>query len=889
MNRLAFRSLASRPLRTVLTTLAILLGVAMITGTYVLTDQIDKGFADIFETSFKGTAVVVEPKRSFGNVTDGQAQTLDATLLQQVRAVPGVAKAAGVYETLGAAIVDGKTVETGGAPTILTTDAGAPFTQATIVAGHGPEARNEVAIIKSFADEAGLKPGDSFAVAAPAGLQNVKVAGVFEWGNQSSMGGTIVVAARLQDVQAWAGEPGSLSSISIAAESGVTPKQLAARVEKALTAANAGQGTGAQSGAAPSLRVKTGEQAAADATAETADAIGSFLTPVLLAFAGVSVFVGAFIIFNAFSITVAQRRREFAMLRALGAGRRQVLSSVVLEALTLGVAASALGIGAGLGVAKGINALFKVLGADIPTSGIVLAPRTVVIAVLVGVGVTLLSSLVPALRATRVPPVAALQEGATLPPTRFSRFGTAVALLVTAAGGGSLAWGIVSDGSTNGRLLFMGLGALLLFVAVAMLAKYIVRPVSRVIGWPLEKLAPVAGRLARENAGRNPSRTAATAAALMIGLAMVVFVAVFAQGLKGSFSGAISDSTRADLVAQDRSAFLTVPQKAVAELGEVDGVAAASGAAWGQVKIIDAAGKDVRKELLSSAYAVDPQTWVEVWGFRWERGGSDALLAKLDAGGIGNGDPGSGRTGGMPGVLLESQSAAAKRVQAGDAITVTSQSGKTVKLTVLGFYRDQMAFTGMVTSLDTFEKLDIPTASGVTLVRTEHGANRGATQAAVQRALSGFPTQTVMTKTEYLDTISKQVDQILMMFYGLLAMSVVISIFGIVNTLVLSVHERTRELGMLRAIGATRSQLRRMVRYESVITTVIGGILGIAVGVAFAYVIITQMAGDGLIFGVPWFQLGVFMGLSVVIGVVAAVLPARRAANTRILEAIQYE
>ena len=366
------------------------------------------------------------------------------------------------------------------------------------------------------------------------------------------MGGTIVVAGSLQDVQRWGGEPGKLSGISVAADPGVTPKELAKRVKAALPA---------------TLSVKTGEQAAADATAETAASINGFLTPVLLAFAGVSVFVGAFIIFNAFSITVAQRRREFAMLRALGAGRNQVLRSVVAEALTLGVLASAVGIGAGFGVAKAINALFHLLGVDIPTAGIALQPRTVVIAVLVGVGVTLFSALVPAIRATRVPPVAALQEGSALPPTRFTRFGTAISVLIAALGAGSLALGIFTDGAAGGRLMFMGLGALLLFVAIAMLSKYIVKPAARIIGWPMEKLAPTSGRLARDNAGRNPSRTAATAAALMIGLAMVVFIAVFAQAMKGSFSGALDKSTRAELVVQDRTAFMGVPQKDVRGAG----------------------------------------------------------------------------------------------------------------------------------------------------------------------------------------------------------------------------------------------------------------------------------------------------------------------------------
>jgi putative ABC transport system permease protein len=478
------------------------------------------------------------------------------------------------------------------------------------------------------------------------------------------------------------------------------------------------------------------------------------------------------------------------------------------------------------------------------------------------VGVTLLSALAPAVRATRVPPVAALQEGAALPSTRFTRLSTAIATAILALGAGSLAYGIFADGGANGRLLFMGLGALLLFVAIAMLAKFVVRPASRVIGWPLERLAPTSGRLARENAGRNPSRTAATAAALMIGLAMVVFVAVFAQAMKGSFGDAIRTATRADLVAQDRSAFLTVPQKTVRGLEGLPGVEAASGAAFAQLKV-EGTG-------VMTTYGVDPSTFAEVWGNDWRRGGSDALFARLDE----------------RGVLLEDGSPVAAKVDTGDTITVTSQAGKTTRLTVLGFYRDQMAFTGMMTSLDTFTKLGVPTASGLTMVRTDGSAG---VQDAVQAALADFPTQEVMTRDQYLDEINKMVDQMLTMFYGLLAMSVLISIFGIVNTLVLSVHERTREIGMLRAIGATRRQLRQMVRYESVITAVIGAVLGTLVGIGMGYVIVTQMGGDGLVFSLPWLQLGVFLVLAVVVGVVAAVLPARRASRTHILEAIQYE
>lgn len=847
MTRLAFRSLASRPFRTFLTTLAILLGVAMITGTYVLTDQINNGFADIIATSLKGTAVQIEPKHPFTSLDGATTQTLSEDLVARARTVAGVDKVAGIYEAAGAAFVDGKPVGSGGAPTLLTTQLGAPFDQATRVAGRDLANRNEVAIIKSFADKAGLEPGDSFSVAGPTGTHRLTVANVFGWGDSVSLGGTIVIAGRLQDVQRWGGEPGRLSAISISADRGVTPGQLATDVKAVMPG---------------DVTVKTAAKAAADRTAQTTDAIGSFLTPVLLAFAGVSVFVGAFIIFNAFSLTVAQRRREFAMLRALGASRPQVLASVVAEALTLGMLASAAGLGVGLGVAKATNALFMAVGADIPTAGITLEPRTILIAVLVGVGVTLLSALTPAVRATHVPPVAALHEGATLPPMRFARFATAIALAFAALGAGALAHGITADGGANGRLLFIGLGALLLFVAIAMLAKFIVRPASRIIGWPLEKLTPTSGRLARDNAGRNPGRTAATAAALMIGLAMVVFVAVFAQAMKGSFGGAVSASTRADLVAQDQTARLTVPQATVRELGAVPGVDAAGGVAFAPLEVD---GGDVL-----TANAVDPSVWTRLWGHDWQRGGSDDLFGRLDA----------------HSVILEDGSAIAAKVDAGDTISVTGQSGEQAKLTVLGFYRDRMAYNGMMVSLGAFKALHLPTAAAMTLLRTD---GSDGVQGRVQRALADFPTQKVQTKSQYLDTINGQVNQIVTLFYGLLAMSVIISIFGIVNTLVLSVHERTREIGMLRAIGATRRQLGQMVRYESVITAVIGGVLGTVVGIGMGYVIVTLFGDDGLVFSLPWMQFGIFLVLAVVVGMVAAVLPARRAARTRILEAIQNE
>ncbi len=682
-----------------------------------------------------------------------------------------------------------------------------------------------------------------------SGLKTLRIAGIYRWPAEASLGGTIMVDAPLIDVQSWFGLDGRLTSVSVAAAPGVSPSVLRDRLRAALPA---------------TVDVKTGAQAAASQSSDASSSINSFLQPALLAFGGVAVFVGAFIIFNAFSITVAQRRREFAMLRALGASRRQVLATVAGEALTMGVAASLLGLVAGLGVAKAVNALFKALGADLPTGGLVLNPRTIIVALLVGVGVTLASALLPALRATRVPPVAALYEGAQLPSSRYRRLSTPAACGVALLGAAVLAAGMVSSAATSTRLLEMAGGAVLLFVAFAMLSRYLMRPLAALIGRPLQALAPTSGRLARENAARNPQRTAATAAALMIGLALVVFVAVFAQGLKTSFVDALAHSNRADVVVTDETSQLALPAKGVAAVRALPDVRTATGIASATLKV---------NGVVTEVAAIEPARFGTVWHFAWIKGGHDALLHRLG--------PGQ--------AIVEEQYAKGHGLKIGSTLTAVSQSGKTAKLTVIGEHRDPMTMNGIVVSDAAFKRLGAQVDPVVFLAKAQPGVSATTLKGDVSRALSGFPTQTVRTEADYDAFVRTQINQILLMLYALLAMSVTISVFGIVNTLVLSVYERTREIGMLRAIGTSRRQMRRIVRYESIITSVIGGLLGTAVGVLFGYVITNRFGDQGLVFSVPYVQLLLFLVAAMMVGVIAAVLPARRAANLNVLEAVHYE
>ncbi len=848
MIRIAWRSLTAHKLRTFLTTLAILLGVAMICGTYVLSDQIDRGFKNIFTDAYKGIDVTITRKAKFASGMSAASEGLPQTLEQTVRDVDGVAKAYGYVTGMGAIAVRGKVVSTGGAPTLFFSAVPTDISNTSYVKGGLPEEPGEVSVIQKLAQDEDLDIGSTLTVVTPGGSEEVRVTGIFTFASQSSLGGSTLIDAELTDMQRWFGMQGRFSEIDAKAVAGVSSEELATRIEEVVPAY---------------AEVKTGTQAAADQTKQMSDAIGAFLKPMLLSFGGIAVFVGAFIIFNAFSMTVAQRRREFAMLRALGASRRQVLVTLSAEALVMGLLASALGILAGLGLAAGVIQLFQAVGVDIPHSGLVLSPRTVAVSLAVGVIVTLLSALVPAWRATRVPPVAALQEGAALPPGRFARFMPVVAVVVAALGVAGIVAGMYGPGTTTTRLVTIAFGAVLVFLAVAIASKYFIRPLAAVLGWPLQKLAPVSGRLARDNTVRNPARTAATASALMIGLGVVVFVAVFAQGLKSSFVDAFDKVSRADFIIQSEG-FVPLPSDTATKLQSLAGVQTATGMDMQQVR---ADGKQ------AVVMGIDPGLFQQVWRFDWLGGGSDELLGQL----------------GTSNAVVEEQTASSLGVAAGDSLTVETMDGARAKLKVTGIYRDPMMLNGIVVGTSGYQALFPSGQLFMVLVKAAPGSDLTQEQERLQQALAEVPTAKVQTAQEYKDSLVGQVNQLLNLVYGLLAMSVIISLFGIVNTLVLAVYERTREIGLLRAIGSSRRQIRATVRYESVITSIIGALMGIVVGVLFAWVVTTRFAGQGITFSVPGGQLVIFLILGVVVGVIAAILPARRAARIDILEAIHYE
>jgi putative ABC transport system permease protein len=857
MTRVALRGMAGRKLRTVLTAFAIVLGVAMMSGAYVLTDTIDKAFDTIFVDSYAGTDTVVTGKSpDFGfEGESAQAPPIPESTLERVRSVDGVEVATGSVTDFQTKLLrpDGEAIDTGGAPSFaFGIDTGSEydrFNPLNLVEGRWASGENEVVVDEGVANDEDFQVGDRIGVAAVGRARDFQIVGIAKYGDLSSIGGATFAIFDVPTGQALLDKPGQLDSIQVAAEPGVTPDQLTQRISAELGS---------------EFTVRTGVEQADEESGEIAT-FTNIIRYFLLSFAGIALFVGAFVIFNTLSITVAQRTREFATLRTIGASRRQVLTSVIIEALVVGLGASIIGLFSGLGLAVGLNRLFEALNLDLPQTQTVFATRTIVVSLLVGTLVTLVAGLFPALRATRVPPIAAVREGATLPRGRFARFtpyvaGVIVVLAVLALGYGTLA----DDIGTGDRFALLGLGVLALFFGVAMLSSRLVVPLSKVVGIPARRMGGIAGKLANGNAQRNPGRTSATAAALMIGIALVTFVAVLAQGLRVSNSDAIERQIQSDLIVTSQDGYSEFPA-AVGDAVEEAGGADAVSNVRQDIAEIEGGGAN----LTGLDARID-----DVYDFRWKQG-SDQLLAQL----------------GDDGAVLPNNVAEDKSLAVGDRFTVLSTDNKTKEFVVRGIYEGSPFYPllgSASVSQAAFDQLYDRPRNRFTLVNVPGGASPAA-KADLESALDGFPDTRVFTRPEWIEKEDDEIGQFLLLLYVLLALSVIISLFGMVNTLALSVFERTRELGMLRAVGMTRRQVRRMVRHESVITALIGAALGLPLGIFLALLVTNALSQYDLQFAIPSGSLIAFVIVAIVAGLLAAILPARRAARLRVLEALQYE
>jgi putative ABC transport system permease protein len=855
MNAVALKGLLGRKLRTVLTALAIVLGVAMISGTYVLTDTITAAFTNVVSDSYSNSDAVISGKVAFKNTNSNTEETpaFPAAVLTKVKALPDVAAAAGgVGDQVKLIDRNGKVISTGGGESIASSVDPANdkrFNPLNLVAGKWPVGNGQIAIDKRTSQNEHYAVGDSIGIAADEGVLQMEITGIATFASSSSIGASTFAIFDVPTAQQLFDKEGKFDQIQVAAKSGVTPEKLVGEIRPLLPA---------------TAQVKTAEAQTQEAVDDVSSTLGIF-QKVLLAFGVIALFVGAFVIANTLSITIAQRVREFATLRTIGGSRRQVLKTVLLEALVIGLLASVLGLFLGLGIAKALDALFSAMGVNFPKTGTVFATRTIVVSILVGVVVTLLASLRPAIKATRVPPIAAVREGATLPVTRLSRFGPVFSLATLALGILLLVYGIFGGGmSTASRLLALGFGTLILFIGVAVNAKRAVRPLASILGWPGARIGGLAGTLARENAMRNPSRTASTASALMIGLALITFVAILGAGLRTSFGDAVDKLFIADYALTAENGFDPFTKQADEAVGVTPGITAVSPIRAGDARVFgDNTQISAVQPNLSEGVAVD---WLP---------GSKNAAARL----------------GANGAFVDKDYAKDHDLKLGSPIPVTTPTGKVLHLRLKGIFdppKGGSPFGPVTMSAKTFDANYASPQNLMTLIRIKGGATPSNT-ARLDLALNRFPDAKVQTAAQFKKTQEDDINIVLNVLYGLLGLSVIISLFGVVNTLVLSVFERTREIGMLRAVGMTRRQVRRMIRYESIVTALIGGALGITVGIFLAVLTTQALSDEGVVLAIPWKTIALFVLGTIAAGILAAMFPARRASRLNILKALQYE
>jgi putative ABC transport system permease protein len=855
MLSVALKGLAARKVRASLTAIAIVLGVAMISGTYVLTDTINSGFDTIFTQSYVNADVVISGKAAFdsANGTTVEPPPLPESLLPKVQKLPGTAVAAGSVASNNVKLIgrNGKVIASGGAPTLgfSVTPAGQIFNPTKLTAGRWPHGSNEVVIDKKTASNQGFGVGDRIRVQGFGPIQRMRVVGIATFPGVSIGGATFAIFDQAT-AQALFHKPGLLDAIRVKSKSGVSEAEMLSQIKPLLTSTEV---------------VRTGTAQAKKDQHDQVSGFISFLRYALLAFAGIALFVGAFVIANTLSITIAQRTREFATLRTLGASRRQVLWSVVVEAFVIGVLGSVAGLFLGLALAKGLNWLFVQIGIDLPTGSTVFATRTIVVALLVGTVVTLVASIRPARRATRVPPIAAVREGSVIPPSRWAKYGPVTSLVILLIAIAMVSAGALGSGIATGpRLLLLGFGVLVLFIGVSMNAPKVVRPLAAVLGAPAETIGGAPGLLARDNSTRNPSRTASTASALMIGLALVTFVAIFGQGIRSSFEDAVNKLFVADYALTSTSTFVPIEAQAGNALVGKPGVKDVTAIRAGSARYLGS-NNDLT--------AVQPNL-NETVAMDWTKG-SNAVPGEL----------------GLNGFFASKNYVKDHHLSLGSPVALQFPSGKKTTVRLKGVWDEPKGgspFAHITISTTLFDKFTPRPQDEMVLMNTPGGVS-DANTARLNRYVAGFADAKIQTRDEFKSNFEAPINRLLNLLYALLALSVIVSLVGIINTLVLTVYERTREIGMLRAVGMTRRQVRMMIRYESIVTSLMGAALGILVGVFLAALITHALSSSGIVFAVPWIQLVYFVLAAILVGVLAAIIPARRAARLNVLEALQYE
>ncbi len=848
MWRITIASLRGRTRRLLSTSFAILIGISFLAGTRVLTDTIGRTFDSLFADVNAGTDAFVRREAAFTS-DFGARPRLDAALVATVAGVDGVRAAEGQVQGYTQIVgADGKALgDPGqGAPTFggnwQRVDKLNPF---HLVFGRPPQGPGEVVIDKASSDKGGLSLGARTTVLAQGPPYAVTVVGIAKFGEADSPLGASFALFTDEVAQQLVGEKDKYDAVMAVADDGVSEGELQDRLQQVVTG---------------DVEVLTGAEITEENQTTIAENL-KFFSTFMLTFALIALFVGSFIIYNTFSIIVAQRSREMALLRALGASRRQVLRSLLLESFVIGLAASAVGLVAGVGVAVLLKGLLSALGLDIPAGGLVVTGRTVVISLVTGVIVTMLSAYLPARRGARVPPIAALRAVA-VESTGRSRRRVASGLVVTGLGAASLLLGLAGVGSQPVTLV--GVGAAVIFLGVAVLGPVIARPVSRLLGAPLPRLQGMPGHLARENAMRNPRRTAATASALMIGVALVGFIMVFASSVKASINDSIDKAFRGDFVADSATfGFGGLPPDLAKRLNDLPEVGTATGLRLGFVQIED---KD------AALFAVDPATYADLVDLDVVAGSLDDL--------------------GTDGVAVSESKAQDEGLAVGDPIEIVFAESGAASFHVAAIYAagDVTAPADHVISHAGYAAR-VPTQLDLQVyITVADGVSVATARDAVTAVVDDYPNAKLQDQTQFKEAQAKQINTILNLIYALLGLAVLIALLGIANTLSLSVFERTRELGLLRAVGMTRRQVRTAIRGESVIIALLGTALGLVIGLFFSWALVQALSEDGItVYRVPFGQVVVVTVIAALAGVLAAVRPARRAARLDVLAAISSE
>ncbi|MFI0980342.1 ABC transporter permease [Streptomyces sp. NPDC021093] len=855
MLKATLRSFFAHKGRLLLSALAVVLSVAFVAGSLIFSDTASRTFDRLFATTSADVSVSPKEDDLGGGLPTGDVRTLPASVADRVRSVEGVA-AAQVEATAQGVTVVGRDNEpvglTGGAPTIATNWYDTPRNPLKLTSGELPRGPGESVVDADTAERARIGIGDTLRVIARPGTFSVRVVGIATF-TTTNPGAALVLLDTATAQTKLLGSADAATLISVQAAQGVPDALLKERIAAAL-------GSG--------YELRTAAEQAKSSVAE----LGGFLDVVkyvMLGFAGVAVLVGIFLIVNTFAMLIAQRTRELGLLRALGADRRQVRRSVLTEALLLGLVGSTLGLAAGIGLAAALIWLMGLFGMKLSASDMVLGRGTFVAAYAVGVGVTFVAAYLPARRASKVSPMAALAEAEVAGQGRPLRIRALVGG-VLAAGGAAAFTGCALSADTATASLLLGLGVVLTLIATVVAGPLLVRPVIRVLGAAFPRVYGSVGRMSQRNALRNPRRTGATASALMVGLALVAGLSVASASMTKSLDRQIDRTLGADFVVQSGS-FLPFPPEVAEKVRKVGAVGTVVRQRFVPVRLSLPDGKRVK----STAAGYDPQL-DEVARVRYAQGNTAAALA---AGSMG----------------MDRKFAEKHGVRAGTVVPVEFPGGRRAALRVAAI-SDQDAPSGggfeggLFMGMGTAQRYFPGGQESALYVNAADGVAAPALRTALERALDPYPQVNVQDRADYKELVRQQVAVLLYLVYGLLGLAIVIAVLGVVNTLALSVVERTREIGLLRAIGLSRVQLRRMIRLESIVIAVFGAVLGLVLGLVWGVAMSRVLALQGMTaFAVPWSTVVAVVVGSVVVGLVAAVLPALRASRMNVLTAIAHE